>query len=50
MFNAYARYITYTKKYGENSESSTYEIGQLTLENNFLERALIKAGLLSAKR
>jgi transposase-like protein len=26
------------------------KIGQLTLENDFLERALIKAGLLSAKR
>jgi transposase len=25
-------------------------ISQLTLENNFLERALNKAGLLSAKR
>jgi transposase len=26
------------------------KIGQLTLENDFLENALIKAGLLSAKR
>ncbi len=26
------------------------KIGQLTLENDFLERALTKAGLLSAKR
>ena len=26
------------------------KIGQLALENDFLERALIKAGLLSAKR
>jgi len=26
------------------------KIGQLTLENDFLESALIKAGLLSAKR
>ena len=26
------------------------KIGQLTLENDFLEHALIKAGLLSAKR
>jgi hypothetical protein len=26
------------------------KIGQLTLENDFLETALIKAGLLSAKR
>ncbi len=26
------------------------KIGQLTLENDFLERALVKAGLLSAKR
>jgi hypothetical protein len=26
------------------------KIGELTLENDFLERALTKAGLLSAKR
>jgi transposase-like protein len=26
------------------------KIGQLTLENDFLERALVKAGMLSAKR
>jgi transposase-like protein len=26
------------------------KIGQLTLENDFLENALIKAGMLSAKR
>jgi transposase len=26
------------------------KIGQLSLENDFLENALIKAGLLSAKR
>lgn len=26
------------------------KIGQLTLENDFLEKALIKAGMLSAKR
>ena len=26
------------------------EIGELTLENDFLEHALIKAGMLSAKR
>jgi hypothetical protein len=26
------------------------KIGQLTLENDFLERALTKAGLLSARR
>lgn len=33
-----------------NLEPLHAKIGQLTLENDFLERALTKAGLLSAKR
>ena len=44
--------------FGKSSESSPpvdvkamhAKIGQLTLENDFLENALTKAGLLSAKR
>jgi transposase len=44
--------------FGKNSESSPpvdvkamhAKIGQLTLENDFLESALTKVGLLSAKR
>ena len=44
--------------FGKNSESNPpvdvkamhVKIGQLTLENDFLESALIKVGLLSAKR
>jgi transposase len=35
---------------GGRFEGSTAKIGQLTLENDFLEGALSKAGLLSAKR
>jgi transposase len=33
-----------------NIEKMEAKIGRLTLENDFLESALIKAGLLSAKR
>ena len=33
-----------------NIENMEAKIGRLTLENEFLESALIKAGLLSAKR
>ena len=33
-----------------NIEKMETKIGRLTLENDFLESALIKAGLLSAKR
>lgn len=44
--------------FGKNADASPpvdvkamhAKIGQLTLENDFLESALIKAGLLSAKR
>ena len=45
--------------FGDNTEKTVVEpdiktmqakIGQLTLENDFLEHALTKAGLLSAKR
>ena len=46
-----------TEVFGGSVESEPIEldplhakIGQLALENDFLERALIKAGLLSAKR
>ena len=33
-----------------NIEKMEAKIGRLTLENDFLESALVKAGLLSAKR
>ncbi len=33
-----------------NIEKMEAKVGRLTLENDFLESALIKAGLLSAKR
>ncbi len=35
---------------GPDIQKMQAKIGQLTLENDFLEHALIKAGLLSAKR
>lgn len=35
---------------GPDLQRMQAKIGQLTLENDFLENALIKAGLLSAKR
>ncbi len=38
------------KEKGPDIQRMQAKIGQLTLENDFLETALIKAGLLSAKR
>jgi transposase-like protein len=38
------------KEKGPDIQRMQAKIGQLTLENDFLESALIKAGLLSAKR
>ena len=38
------------KEKGPDVQRMQAKIGQLTLENDFLETALIKAGLLSAKR
>ena len=38
------------KEKGPDVQRMQAKIGQLTLENDFLESALIKAGLLSAKR
>ncbi len=38
------------KEKGPDIQRMQAKIGQLTLENDFLENALIKAGLLSAKR
>ena len=38
------------KEKGPDVQRMQAKIGQLTLENDFLEHALIKAGLLSAKR
>lgn len=38
------------KEKGPDIQKMQAKIGQLTLENDFLEHALIKAGLLSAKR
>jgi transposase len=38
------------KDKGPDIQRMQAKIGQLTLENDFLETALIKAGLLSAKR
>jgi transposase len=38
------------KEKGPDIQRMQTKIGQLTLENDFLETALIKAGLLSAKR
>ena len=38
------------KDKGPDIQRMQAKIGQLTLENDFLENALIKAGLLSAKR
>ena len=38
------------KEKGPDIQRMQAKIGQLTLENDFLEDALIKAGLLSAKR
>lgn len=38
------------KEKGSDIQRMQAKIGQLTLENDFLESALIKAGLLSAKR
>ena len=38
------------KEKGPDIQRMQAKIGQLSLENDFLENALIKAGLLSAKR
>lgn len=38
------------KESGPDVQTMQAKIGQLTLENDFLEKALTKAGLLSAKR
>ena len=38
------------KEAGPDVQTMQAKIGQLTLENDFLERALTKAGLLSARR
>jgi len=38
------------KESGPDIQTMQAKIGQLTLENDFLEKALTKAGLLSAKR
>jgi transposase-like protein len=38
------------KEKGPDIQRMQAKIGQLTLENDFLENALIKAGMLSAKR
>ena len=38
------------KEKGPDIQRMQAKIGQLTLENDFLENALIKAGLLSAKK
>jgi hypothetical protein len=38
------------KEKGPDIQRMQAKIGQLTLENDFLENALTKAGLLSAKR
>jgi hypothetical protein len=42
--------ITATAKHPAVGKSLHAKIGELTLENDFLEGALTKAGLLSAKR
>lgn len=39
-----------TKESGPDIQTMQAKIGQLTLENDFLEKALIKAGMLSARR
>ncbi len=39
-----------TKESGPDIQTMQAKIGQLTLENDFLEKALTKAGMLSAKR
>jgi len=41
---------TRVKEHPVDVKAMHAKIGQLTLENDFLENALIKAGLLSAKR
>ena len=38
------------KESGPDVQTMQAKIGQLTLENDFLEKALTKAGLLSARR
>ena len=38
------------KESGPDIQTMQAKIGQLTLENDFLEKALTKAGMLSAKR
>ena len=38
------------KESGPDVQAMQAKIGQLTLENDFLEKALTKAGLLSARR
>ena len=38
------------KEIGPDIQTMQAKIGQLTLENDFLEKALTKAGLLSARR
>ena len=38
------------KESGPDIQTMQTKIGQLTLENDFLEKALTKAGMLSAKR
>ena len=38
------------KEFGPDIQTMHAKIGQLTLENDFLEKALTKAGMLSAKR
>ena len=39
-----------TRESGPDIQTMQAKIGQLTLENDFLEKALTKAGMLSAKR